>query len=758
MKKSILHKNVDKRKICKYFCVAACIFICSRATFLGQISPFCNSLAFALIYSQINCVFVVFCYFLAIFLQFLSFNGLIIAASASAILFIFGLICQTRAKNNKIFMIVFCTLSFTANIYFSLYSAVSLCWQLASLAIGTIGSVLFSRVILAINQRGVQCLSTKEKYCLYIFVFAIILGLNGIFVGNFDVSKAIFAFFILFFSATLRQKSIFLAALMGAAGILYYGSSNGVLNYFVFAIIAIWLVPTNRLLAGSMVCLADSCLGLLSSFSIMQLLPTILATIVFVGLPQSLLQRVTDYFAETKRNVTIGYYWENRQKKIREKLFSMSTLFGQMQKCYRNLLVGHAESDIAFSALAKELKETLCANCSKQLECYNGRDMEPCLRDLAMRAAQKGKVNFLDVPNLLCTYCTKINSVIANVNSVAQEYLAQIKKSQNADEGKLNISLQLGGTSKIFKELGTEFSSADKLNARKAAQIRDAMLGEGIVCRECMVIENENGLSEICVLVRNIDVVNPKLSEICEKIYPIRFEKKTCFQTKISGFSIVVLVPQPRYELLCGYARKARTVGDVSGDNYVYTKLTDTKYLLAIADGMGHGQKANEISSLTVNLVECYYKSGLSTNIILDSVNSILLPAASNSYSTLDATIVDTITGQVDFIKIGSSISVIKNVEGCLVIGVESLPLGVLDSVQPTTCTKVLSSGDIVVLASDGIVDMFATTEDFVNYVNNQNVINMQLFAENLLEEAEARTFDKHDDMTVIAYRLVQKR
>jgi stage II sporulation protein E len=143
---------------------------------------------------------------------------------------------------------------------------------------------------------------------------------------------------------------------------------------------------------------------------------------------------------------------------------------------------------------------------------------------------------------------------------------------------------------------------------------------------------------------------------------------------------------------------------------------------------------------------------------VLDTVNSLLLPSSSSGYATLDATIVDTLTGQVDFIKIGSSISIIKGQEESEMIGVESLPLGVAVGVTPSACTRVLEKGDVVVLVSDGIADLFASSAEFCNFVNNERIINMQLFAESILEEAQARLTDKKDDMTVIAYRLVQKR
>ena len=83
----------------------------------------------------------------------------------------------------------------------------------------------------------------------------------------------------------------------------------------------------------------------------------------------------------------------------------------------------------------------------------------------------------------------------------------------------------------------------------------------------------------------------------------------------------------------------------------------------------------------------------------------------------------------------------------------DSLPLGVTSLPALNVQSMVLKEQDIVVLASDGIVDSFDKVEDFVCYVNNSNISNIQLLADDILEEAQSRT--KHeDDMTVIVLKI----
>ena len=133
-----------------------------------------------------------------------------------------------------------------------------------------------------------------------------------------------------------------------------------------------------------------------------------------------------------------------------------------------------------------------------------------------------------------------------------------------------------------------------------------------------------------------------------------------------------------------------------------------------------------------------------------------MIVPANKGFTTIDATIVDTNTGEVDFIKLGSTISAVKKQETTEIVDVESLPVGVSEIIKPTYTVKKLLSGDAVVLASDGVVDVFGE-KTFKDYVNNERTYNMQTFADNLLNEAASRKILHKDDMTVIAYKLIAK-
>ena len=604
--------------------------------------------------------------------------------------------------------------------------------------------------------RGVQCLTYAEKIFTCILFVALFGGLTNL-VLLIDISKIIFVTIILLCSLAIGSKTMYVACFIAVAHIISGLNIFNGLTYFVLACVASWLSPQNKILSGCAVCLADAIMGVFIEYSLLELLPVVVATLIFICIPKKLVKKCFNFVFGGYSNIIGLYYVEKKQDLIKSKLANMGSLFKQIQKCYRDLILTQNNQEKVAIFLASELKNELCANCINKLGCED-KNLTPCFEDLILRAQSRGKVNLLDVPPLLSSNCCKINACLSNINQKAEEYIRQSNMVKNADDNKLNISLQMGGTSKIFTELGNQFSNAEKINKKKSTQIKDCLQSNKIVCKECVATENNNGVYEILLIVRNADTVNPQIAKTCEKFYRLKFEQKLCFQTKVAGWSLVCLVPANRYEIACGFATAPKNVDSKNGDNYIFTKLTDSKYLVSICDGMGHGEQANNISSVAINLIESYYKCGLPSNIVVDSVNNLLLPASDVGFSTLDVSIVDAISGEVDFIKIGSTISLIKQTQTCKIVDVQSLPLGVVEGVVPSTYTSTLFAGDVVVMVSDGVADVFASHDEFCNYVNNENIINMQLFAESILEEAMARNPVHKDDMSVIAYRLMQKR
>lgn len=141
----------------------------------------------------------------------------------------------------------------------------------------------------------------------------------------------------------------------------------------------------------------------------------------------------------------------------------------------------------------------------------------------------------------------------------------------------------------------------------------------------------------------------------------------------------------------------------VSGDSVIYFER-ENKFFVILCDGMGSGDDAMHQSRLTARLFEKFLKAGFDKGTCLRMINSALaLKADQESFSTVDILEIDTVTGNCEFLKIGSSQSFIKKKKEIGIISSKSLPVGILENIdaEPVRCN--VEVGDVIVMVTDGV-------------------------------------------------------
>ncbi len=199
--------------------------------------------------------------------------------------------------------------------------------------------------------------------------------------------------------------------------------------------------------------------------------------------------------------------------------------------------------------------------------------------------------------------------------------------------------------------------------------------------------------------------------------------------------------------------------GSVScGDTHSVTRISKDKFLMALADGMGSGLQAETVSSVSLSLIESFYKAGMKSNLILNTVNKLLAINTEDSFTALDVTVVDLNTCSADFIKYGSPYGFIINDDGIKIIEGNTLPLGILSELKPSVCNVNLSAGDTVLLVTDGVSDSFGSSASMIDFIRTLPAKNPQTLADSVMKKAlEITDGAKNDDMTALAVRIFKK-
>ena len=129
---------------------------------------------------------------------------------------------------------------------------------------------------------------------------------------------------------------------------------------------------------------------------------------------------------------------------------------------------------------------------------------------------------------------------------------------------------------------------------------------------------------------------------------------------------------------------------------------------------MGSGLDAENVSSTSLSLIESFYKAGLSSPLILCTVNKLLSINTEDSFTALDLSVIDLKTLNADFIKYGSPYGFIVNDEGIKIVEGNSLPLGIIDELKPSVCTAPLPG-----LGPGGIPDPLRRRYDSFGFRRN---------------------------------------
>lgn len=749
-----------KKDIFVYVGLFVCFLVLGRAKILQLINPFLVAMAFAMLVLKRNGLIIACEFFVSSILNNFLFEGLIESVSVFFCIVLLYLVCKIfKKKINLVLGLIFALISQSAFLYFNIHTTEEIIISVVNLVAILCFVYVFVVAFGAVFNRGIQSrFTTDEIVCFSAFCIAFFCGIANIFIFHVNISIGIVALLIFLASKSVSKIATLSLASLSGLGFAFSCSSLVYMAVFVsFAIVSILFKDSKRIYVAFSVVLIDLLFGFFFNvyavYDFYCLIPLVVAVLCFLFIPNKFFQKIRNFSFRYDGSLISDYMIFEERENVKKRLLIVQNLFLEMQNEYRILSVGLAERKSACKMLAEDLIGKVCLNCEKRTICRENQKMRESLEKLFEFGMEKQKVTILDATNLFAEKCSCLSSVISEVNSSLKNYFEYEKTVKENNQGKLMISEQMGSTAEIFKELSKMSFSELKTDKGKAKEVLDAFAENGVVANECVVLKDDFGVKRVVAVIRNQDVLLSGTLLGLKKVFHINFFAVDHKMSKYSGWTIATFVPSEKYKLAIGFASGSKENSNVSGDTSTFLKLDDSRFLFAICDGMGHGENANKISSSALGLVESFYKAGFSSETIVSNINKILLPREEESFATLDVCIVDLSAGVADFVKVGASISVVKSQNQCKMVYSDSLPLGVTALPPLNVQSVVLKEQDIVVLASDGIVDSFDKVEDFVCYVNNSNISNIQLLADDILEEAKSRT--KHeDDMTVIVLKI----
>ncbi len=315
------------------------------------------------------------------------------------------------------------------------------------------------------------------------------------------------------------------------------------------------------------------------------------------------------------------------------------------------------------------------------------------------------------------------------------------------------IGEMIGGVARSF---GRDYEPEAEL----ARRIRLAISDTGETEALNVSASRENGLLKVdvsclpCGGCRNCDsVIAPVVSQ-CAGI-DMQCLNYGCISKE--GLCRLHFEPVENLNVIVGVSRRAPLGEKSCGDSYAFGRLDGGRFYVVLSDGMGSGSNANELSQRTVALVEDYLAAGLDPALAVETANRYMsaVSRGKERYATLDLHCFSLFDGEMEYVKMGACHSYIISKGYMKVLKDSSLPLGLFDELALSSKQEKVSSGDVLIVISDGISDCAREDPDLWMQSIKDGISrhNPQFAAEYILRRAQEK--DSTDDRTVLAVRIV---
>lgn len=439
-----------------------------------------------------------------------------------------------------------------------------------------------------------------------------------------------------------------------------------------------------------------------------------------------------------------------------DRLRRMGEAFGELAEGY---LAPNALPD--GQALMGELRDRLCEGCPAFDGCWAGEGNRGArvLCDLAALAVRwsesAGDAPLFEegVPSDLARRCRRSRTLPDRVGGALEDFARRRRGALRRDGENRLISSQFLQARRLLDGLAAAQARPVRVRDRQAARAAGVLERAGIALSDALLL---SGRRASLVLTLRDGRWTSDLAARAAGVLERTFGR--VYVPEGAGGRTLAFARLSRLRAATGVASVPREAGAPSGDSALCTVLDGDRLLAVICDGMGSGEAAARESAAAVRLLGRFLAAGADWPLAVETANALMLSAgADEMFSTMDLLLLDLSGGLAEFVKLAACPALISR--GGAVERIEGgrLPLGILDRVEPAACRVQLAEGDVVLLASDGVMD--AADPDALEALLADPGEDMNALAERVLRLADGANGDgvRSDDRTAVCVRLERR-
>ena len=480
----------------------------------------------------------------------------------------------------------------------------------------------------------------------------------------------------------------------------------------------------------------------------------LIALILFCLVPHSLLLRIKAYFC-------IGFIRNPEYKKhmeiINQKIRKVSDNFEKIAKLSDKVFDKTPENFNDIATFYEITASKVCKSCGLKFICWDKEafDTRDILNKTVNILDEAGHLNKENTHQEFKQKCIKYDVFINQLNKIYFKYKSEEPIQNRLEQGQKMLSLQLQGMSDIINNFSENISTDITFDKLDESKIMYGMEQADLPCTDVTVVKDHIDTATATVIVRKR---KPKFTELCNTVELITSDalKRTMkaeSYTYNKGRFTIKLKETERYSVKCSYISIPKSGETMCGDSVLYGKISGGKYILVLSDGMGCGKKAAEQSCAAAELFKQFSNAGFDKTTSVEMINSALMLKRNETFATIDAIIIDLFTSNAEFVKSGANTTYIKTGNRIEKITSDTLPVGIIDGIKPSTNEYHAKNEDIIIMISDGVHN--ATDNWFEPYILNMHEEEPHMIAKLLTDEAK-RQKKQDDDMTVAVLKITR--
>ena len=619
--------------------------------------------------------------------------------------------------------------------------AATVAMYLAEALLAGAAAYFFTRTVAVLSSgRSAGELSTQEIACAAFSAGILLLSFEGLAVGSISIGRVLAVIAILY---AARYGGVSGGSVAGiTAGIVFSLSTSG-LNYLSGAyalggLMAGMFSPVGRLASAAAFVFANTVASLQvggQTAVVNGLYEVMAATVIYMMIPAKVGSSLVGMFSRTDDTARADGLRRSVIMKLDYAAQALGSVSESVEEVSKRLSAACAPD---INGVYSNAVDRVCRGCGLNSYCWdrNYTDSMNALNDLTEKLRAKGQIGRDDFSAQFASHCSRLNAVVEAVNRNYAEFTIREAAESRAQQVRSVVADQFTTTSSMLEEMAAELELYDRFDFTAAQKVEETLRLAGIRPVDVSCRTDRFGRMSVEIVAEPGECVRMNRAELTEGIS--RACGRTFQQPCVSTAKGRCRIQTSEMPLICGN-------GKVCGDSWDCFTDGNGRQIAIVCDGMGTGGRAAVDGAMACDIMSRLIQAGIGFDAALKIVNSALLvKSGDESLSTVDVAALDLFDGNVEFMKAGASVSILRRAGRAVVVDNPSLPVGILNDTRFAKSTDRIAEGDLVILLTDGALSsgcdwICETAEKWDGTIPQE-------LAEDLVSQAVARRSDGHDD------------